>query len=203
MKASAYTPIGADRRFHSLILFDGALRQLLPEHEHRPQWFRGGLEQFAYLLFIERFCFQSVIGKPVLHLLHGVRVFQHGQLLQLGGQLLAGLRIDGDGIAHQRHVNSDAPVVNLLVEVILLPHLVRHRKVAQTFLYSQLSFYIAQVVGFEGRPFFRGIRRHVPCAILARNTEILDEVFAFRELLLIQPQRKTRILQGQRQTKIG
>ena len=196
LKASAYTPIGADRRFHSLILFDGALRQLLPENKHRPQWFRGGLEQLRDLLFTERFCFQSVIGKPVLHLLHGVRVIQHGELFQLGSQFLARAFVDGNGAAHQSHVHGEAPVVDLLVEVILIPYRIWHRILPQPLLNAHFSFHVAQVVGFEGRPFVGRISGQMPLSVLARNTEILDEVFAFRELLLIQPQCGSSILQG-------
>ena len=85
----------------------------------------------------------------------------------------------------------------------MIPYRIWHRILPQPLLNAHFSFHVAQVVGFEGRPFVGRISGQMPLSILARHTEIFDEVFAFRELLLIQPQRKTRILQGQRQTKIG
>ena len=86
LEASAHTPVRAHRVFHRLILFHGAFRQLLAQYKHRLERLRCGLEQFGHLLFAKGVCLKAVGGKPVLHLLHGVGVVQHGQFLQPGSQ---------------------------------------------------------------------------------------------------------------------
>ena len=203
LKASPHAPVGAHRVLHGLILLHRGFRQLLTQHKHRFQRFRRGFEQLDHLLLAQRIGFQPVICQPAFHLLDGVGIVQHGQLLQFSSQLLPGLFIHGDGVFHQRPVQRDAPVVDLLIEVILLPHLVRHRVIPQALLNAHLCFHIAQVVGFEGGPPVRSVCREMTRAILGRNTEILDQILALGQLLLVQPQRRSGILQGQRQAEIG
>ena len=203
LKASAYTPVGTHRVFHSLILLNRALRQLLSQHKHRFQRLRGSFEQLGYLLFAQRVGFQPVFRQPVFHLLHGVRVVQHGELLQLSDQFLAGAFVNGDGVAHQGHVHSDSTVVDLLIEMVLIPDFIWYRISFQPLLNAHFGFHVAQIVGFEAIPFFRRIGGRMPLAVLAGDTKIADEVFPFSELLLIQPQCASSVLQGQRQAKIG
>ena len=203
LEAPAHPPVRADGIFHRLILFHGAFRQLLPQYEHRLERLRRGLEQFGDLFFAQRVCLKAIGGKPVLHLLHGIGVVQHGQFLQPGGQFFPRTLVNADRTAHQRPVHADAPVVDLLVEMVLRPHLLGHGVFSQPFLNGHLGFHVAQVIGPEGRPLLRGGRGHAPRCILARHTEIPDEFPAFGELLLVQPQRRAHILEGQRQAEVG
>ena len=87
--------------------------------------------------------------------------------------------------------------------MVLCPHLLGHRVLSQAILNGHLGFHVAQVIGPEGRPLLRGGRGHAPCSVLARHTEIPDELLALGELLLVQPQRRAHILEGQRQAEVG
>ena len=178
LEAPAHPPVRADGIFHRLILFHGAFRQLLPQYEHRLERLRRGLEQFGDLFFAQRVRLKAIGGKPVLHLLHGIGVVQHGQFLQPGGQFFPRTLVNADRAAHQRPVHADAPVVDLLVEMVLRPHLLGHGVFSQPFLNGHLGFHVAQVIGPEGRPLLRGGRGHAPRSILARHTEIPDELLA-------------------------
>ena len=86
LEAPAHAPVRAHRVFHRLILFHGAFRQLLAQHKHRLERLRRGLEQFGDLFIAQRVRLKAVGSQPVLHLLHGVGVVQHGQFLQPGSQ---------------------------------------------------------------------------------------------------------------------
>ena len=87
--------------------------------------------------------------------------------------------------------------------MVLCPHFLGHRVLSQAILNGHLGFHVAQVIGPEGRPLLRGGRGHATRSILARHTEIPDEFPAFGELLLVQPQRRAHILEGQRQAEVG
>ena len=66
-----------------------------------------------------------MLCKPFLHLLDGVWIFQGGKLPHLCGKFFPGTFINGDGLFHQHHVKLDAPVVDLLVEMVFLPQEIR------------------------------------------------------------------------------
>ena len=73
----------------------------------------------------------------------------------------------------------------------------------QPFLNGHLGFHVAQVIGLEGRPLLQSGRGHATRSILARHTEIPDEFLTLGELLLVQPQRRAHVLQGERQAEVG
>ena len=88
--------------------------------------------------------------EPLLHLLDGVRVFQGGKLTHLCGEFFSGTIINGDGLFHQHHVKLDAPVVDLLVEMVFLPQEIRHRELRQLLLDRHFGFHIPLVIRDEG-----------------------------------------------------
>ena len=91
-----------------------------------------------------------MLCKPLLHLMDGVRVFQGGKLPHLCGEFFPGTLIDGDGLFHQHHVKLDAPVVDLLVEMVFLPQKIRHGELRQLLLDRHFGFHIPLVICDEG-----------------------------------------------------
>ncbi len=98
------TTISADRVFHCLILSDGGFCQLLAQEQNicKLRWCL--FQKFIHSLFIKTVRFHTVIGKPLLHLLDAVGIFQSGHVLYGGGQLLTGQRIHFNGLRHQLHI---------------------------------------------------------------------------------------------------
>ena len=98
----------------------------------------------------------------------------------------------------------DATVVNLLIDVVFLPDLIRDREFSQPLLDAHLGLHVAQVVALEGVPFVRCVEGAVPGALaigLRRRTglaEEFDQLLAFGQFLLFQPQHGTDTLQGER-----
>ena len=96
-------------------------------------------------------------------------------------------------------VKHNAPVVDLLVKGVVAPLGFRDRELGKLLLNGHFRFHISKVVGFEQRPFLRRVcrimsnERTVPC--FCRSAEIPNEVFAFFELLLFQPQHGTDAFQ--------
>ena len=87
----------------------------------------------------------------------------------------------------------------MLVEGVIAPLGLRDRELREFLLDGHFRFYIPEVIGFEQRPFLRGVRRIVSnertVSCFCRSAEIPDEVFAFFELLLFQAQHGTDSLQ--------
>ena len=77
----------------------------------------------------------------------------------MGGQFLVCTGIHADGLPHQFHIHTDTSVVDLLVEMVLVPDILRHREPGQLLLDGHLRFHIPEVVDFEPRPLLRGILR--------------------------------------------
>ncbi|MPN50052.1 hypothetical protein SDC9_197678 [bioreactor metagenome] len=84
---------------------------------------------------------------------------------------------------------------------MLLPDAVRNRKLAEPFLDGHLSFHIADVVHLESGPFVRRMLRKISgaltvcCCWCAGLAKVPDELFALRQLLLLQLQHGTYSLQ--------
>ena len=201
LKHSTSTTIGADCLFHRLILFDRRFGQLLPEKENLLQLCRSGLEHFSDFLLAERIHLQTVVRKPLFHLLHGVGIVQSGQLLHGSSEIRTGAGVHSDGLMHQLHIKGDASVVDFLIEVVLLPDCFRHRELGELFLNGHLDLDITDVVPFEGVPLVGSVFRQVAGSTaigLCRRTglaEILDELFAFGQLLLSEAQNSTDAFQ--------
>ena len=149
-----------------------------------------------------------MLCQPLLHLLHGIWVFKAGQLLHLIRQLGAGAHVHLNGAFHQLPVDGDAPVVDCLILMVLLPHVLRHGIPAQALLNAHLRFHVPQVIGFEKRPFLRRVLRQIAGTTTVGFsgstglTEIADQLLAFAQLLLIQRQRRAHTHQGQRQAEV-
>ena len=140
-----------------------------------------------------------MVCQPLFHLLDGVGVFQISQPPHLGGQLFTGAGVHADGLTNQLHVYSDTPIVDLLVEMILVPDGLRHREPGQLLLDGHLRFHIPEVVGFEPFPFLRGVLRVMAIGdavpVLGWCAEVADEVFALFQLLLLQAEDSAHTLQ--------
>ena len=102
---------------------------------------------------------------------------------------------------HQLHIQCNTSVVDLLVEMILVPDGFRHRKLGEFFLNGHLDLNITDVVPFERVPLIRSVLRQIAgsTAVGLRRrtglTEILDEFFAFGHLLLSKTQNGTDTIQ--------
>ena len=149
-----------------------------------------------------------MLRQPLFHLLYRIGVFKAGQPLHLFRQLGAGAHVHLDGAFHQLPVDGDAPVVDLLILMVLLPHVLRHGIPAQALLNAHLRFHVPQVICFEKCPFFRRVLRQITgtTAVCFGGgtglTEIADQLLAFAQLLLIQRQRRANAHQGQRQAEV-
>ena len=107
--------------------------------------------------------------------------------------------VAADRLGDESAVEHNASVVDLLVEGVIAPLGLCDRELGELLLNGHLRFHIPEVIGFEQRPFLRGIcrimsnKRTVPR--FCRGAEIPDEVFAFFELLLFETQHSTNALQ--------
>ena len=196
------TAVCADCVLHRRVFLHAALGELLPEGENLPERPRRGLKQFRHCLFPQGVRFQPVVCQPLFHLLYGIRVFQFRQFPHSGGQPFTGTGIHGDGLPDQFHIHADSPVIDLLVEMVFFPDGIRYRKIGEPFLYLHFRLHIPEVICLEPFPFLRVMLRQVPHPASvcfgrsAGDTEIADQVFALRQLLLLQPQHYAHAFQG-------
>ena len=122
---------------------------------------------------------------------------------------MTGTGIHINSRTNQFHVQPDATVVDLLIDVVFLPDLIRDREFSQPLLDAHLGLHVAQVVALEGVPFVRCVEGVVPGALaigLRRRTglaEEFDQLLALGQLLLFQPQHGTDAFQGERQAHCG
>ena len=190
-----------DRILHSGVFLHRRLGKLLPQGQHLPQKFRCGFQKFRHRFFIKGIRLHSVLRKPLLHLLYRIRIFQIGQLLHCIGQLFTGFVIHCNRLPHQLHIHADAPVIDLLILPVFLPHEIRHREFGEPLLNLHLRLHIPKVIRLEPFPFLCVMLRQVsrPAAVYFRgltgNAEIPDQVFALGQLLLFQSKRRTHALQ--------
>ena len=201
LKHPTGTAVCAYGFLHRLILTDGGFRKLLAKRKNLLQLCRHSFEHFRNFLLAQGIDHQAIIRKPLLHLLYRVGVIQSGQLLHGVGKLFAGADVHGNRLMHQLHIQCNTSVVDFLVKVILVPHSFRHRELGEFFLDGHFDLNITDVISLEGRPFVRRVFRQIagPTAVGLRRrtglTEILDEFFAFGQLLLPKPQNGTDALQ--------
>ena len=199
------TAIGANRSLHYLVLLYRRLGKLLTESQNLLQFRRCRLQHFSHSLFAEGIGFHTVVRKPLLHLLHGIGVVQSGQIFHCLGQLGAGSAVHLNGLPNQFHIQGNTTVIDLLVDVVFVPHAVRHGIFGQARLNGHFGLHIADVVFLESQPLVRGMSRKVAGTLsvgLGRRTgltEIFDEVFAFGQFLLFKPKYRTDTFQRKRQ----
>ena len=206
LKHTSGTAISADRVFHCLIFSDGGLCQLLAQEQNicKLRWCL--FQKLVHSLFIKAVRLHTVVGKPLLHLLDAVGIFQSGHVFHGGGQLLSGQRVHFNGLCHQLHIQTHTGVVDFLTLVILIPDRLRYRELCQALLDTHFCFHISKIVFFEGVPLVRCMEGSISGALVvgfrrsARLAEILDEVFAFSKLLLLKAQNSTDTFQRQRQS---
>ena len=73
------------------------------------------------------------------------------------GQLSTGACIRFDGIADERHVQSYATIVNLLVMGVFFPYSIKHGKLGKALLDREFRLNVAAIVCFERFPFVGGV----------------------------------------------
>ena len=195
------TAVRTHRVLHRLVFLYRRFGQLLPECQNLPQRLLRIFHQLRYSLFIKGIRFHPILRKPLFHLLNGIWVLQSCQFLHCRRQFRLGTPVYGNRIPDHLHIHTDAPVIYLLVLPVFLPHKIRHRVSGKPLLYLHLRLHITQVIGFEPLPLLPVMPRQVPrpAAVclgrLARDTEIPDQVFPLRQLLLLQPKHRAYILQ--------
>ena len=80
------------------------------------------------------------------------------------------------------HIQQNAPVVDFLIEMILIPYEIRHREFCQLFFDGKLHLNIALIIFFEQCPFVGVMHRKIASAATvllggaARLTEVFDKV---------------------------
>ena len=201
--------IGADSVDHGLVFLYAGFRQLLPEDQHTLQFRRSVFNEFGHDLFTEAVSFHAVVGQPLFHLLDAIGIVQFCQTLHSFRQLGPGTGVHVDGLLDQWKVDSDTTVVDLLIDVILVPYEVRDRELLQAFLDGHLGLDVTDVVAFKGGPLDRLVFWTVTGATVVGFrgntglTEELDQFFTFRELLLFQPEHRADAFQRQRQSHRG
>ena len=197
--------IGANSGLHRPVLLHRGLGELLSQRQYLPHLRRRSFQQLGDGLFAERIRFHAACCKPQLHLLHRIGVIQGGKLLHGRRQLGAGTGVHLNGLPHQLHVQHDAPVVDLLVDAVFVPHTVQHGILRQSHLDGRLGLHVADVVLFERQPPVRGVRRKIAGTLTvglcgrAGLAEIPDQFLALGQLLLFQPQHRACAFQRKRQ----
>ena len=185
-------PVGADGILHGAVLAYGCLGKLLTTGQGGRHILIGIGQQVPDCFLVQGLRLDTLAGEPALHLYNAVGVFQSCSFPHPGTEGLFRLGVNGDGLADQRHVYQDAPVVDFLVEVVLIPDEIRDGEFCQPCFDSKFHYHIPDVVFFEQIPFLWGVVRKVPGApaVLlggaAGLAEIFDKVGAFLHLLLVQ-----------------
>ena len=169
----------ADCVYHGLILFDAGLGKLLAEHKYTLQLRRRGFDKLRYDLFTEAVCFQTVVGKPLFHLLHAVGIIKLRQLTHGICQFCAGAGIHINSLPDQRKVDSHAAIIDFLIDVVFIPDGVWHRELLQALLYGHLCLNVTDVVSLESGPFIRRVIGVVSGALtvsLCRSAGLAEEL---------------------------
>lgn len=112
-----------------------------------------------------------------------------------------------DRVSNKHRVYSNAAIIDLLIQVILLPYGFRNRKTHKLLLYLHFCFHIPLIVLLKQFPFVTGMLRAVSRAIairslwLTRLAEVADQFLTLFQLLLFQTQNAAYALQGKRQAE--
>ena len=204
LKHSTGAAISADSVYHGLILFDAGFGKLLPEHKNALQFRRRCLNKLCHGLFAEAVGLQSVIRKPLLHLLHAVGIIKLGQFTHGIRQLCAGAGIHINSLSDKRQVNRHTAIIDFLIDVVFLPDRIRHREFLQALLNGHLSLDVTDVIALKSGPFLRRVVWIVSGALtvcLCRSTglaEELDQILALGELLFLQTEDRADAFEGER-----
>ena len=154
-------PISTDGVFHSLILPNGSLGQLLPQKQNFPYKPRlilrsyAGINEALHRLLIQFRNRRPMRGKPIADLRCRIRIHNIRQPRQLRSQLPPGDRINLQRRGHKPRIHPDTPVVDRLIQLVFLPHGFRHGIARKPLLNPLLRFHVAPVVFHELPPPFR------------------------------------------------
>ena len=199
----------ADRILHRLVFPDRAFCELQPQGKYLCEVFPCGMDHISDLFLSKAVDFHSLFCKIVLHLYDRAWIFQSGLFFHSDDQPGFGELVDPQSLLYHFPVDHDAPVIDLLVEMILVPYKVRDRVVLQALLYLQFYLHVPLIIFLKQRPFFRRMFGKVPgsaAVALGRSAgaaEVSDQVLPFFEFLLVEAEDGADLLKPQRQTVIG
>ena len=194
---------------HCLVFLYAALCKLQPELQYLGQFRRSCLYHFRHIFLSEGLGFDSLFRQESFQLRYGVWILKVCQLLHLRGQICIRDLIHLDCLLYKLTIDHNAAIVDHLVEMILIPDKVRNRVVLQPLLYLHFDFHIALIILLEQFPLLRRELGKIPgpssigFGRLAGVTEIPDQVLAFFELLLLEPQGGTNPLKSERKSVIS
>ena len=197
LEHSSCPGILANRCLHSGVFLHTALGKLLTEGKNIRQMLWCSLECFCHSLLAESIHFQSVIRKPPFHLCYGVGIVKVGQILNLLCEVFAADAVDGNSLLYKCHIQTDAAVIDFLIQMIFIPDEIGNRETGQLLLDAHLGFHITQVICLELLPLFHIVLRKIPGSAAiglgrgAGNTEVFDEIFSLGQFLLLQSQNCT------------
>ena len=203
------TPVFADAVLHGLIFLHGAFCKLPAEEKRLSKLIGSVLQQGGHFLFAKRFDLHAMLGKPSLHLGDGVWILKGCKRVHPLGQFSPGQGIHSDGVFHELHVQSDPTIVDLLIQMVLVPDKIRHREAGQFLLDRHLCFNVAQVIAFEHGPLVRCVGWTIPCSAAVRFcwrtrlAEETDQIFACFQLLFFEPEHSAHAGEGKRETEIS
>ena len=197
LEHSSRPAILANRCLHSGVFFHTALCKLLTEGKNIRQMLRCSLECFCHSLLAESIHFQSLIRKPPFHLRYGVGIFNVGQILNLLCEVFTADAVNGNSLLYKCHIQTDAAVIDFLIQMIFIPYEIRNWETGQLLLDAHLGFHITEIVCLELFPLFHIVQRKISSSAAiglgrgAGNTEVFDEILSLGQFLLLQSQNCT------------
>ena len=147
LEQTVRTSICTDIAIRGLILLHTALRHLKPQPHHVDRFLVGAVlvqipDQRRHILLAQAFNGDPTLIQPALKLADTVRVFQAGQLLRLICHFFCQHPVAGNRLGHQLMIDQDAPVVDPLIHVVVVPLGCFHRKHLQLVPYNALGTHV-------------------------------------------------------------
>ena len=207
LKETMNPPVSAQAARHGLIFLYAGLAQFQPKVQQLGDDALRVLCLFLYELLGEAFHRHILIRQPYFQLIDAAWILQSGQFLRPLECLLRKSLIYTHRLFHQQPVHPHAPVIDLLIQCIVRPFLLRQRILLQHLSDGTLGLHILRIVLLVHRPFFRrvaGTVAHAPAVGfggLAGNGKIADKILAFFHFLFRCAQYDGNVRQssGQRQ----
>ena len=185
----------ADRVLHCRVFLHAALSELLPEGENLPSGPGAVLSNSCHCLFSQGVRFQPVVCQPLFHhLLYGIG-FSSSVSSRIAAVSRSRERASMAMACRTSSISTPIPRSLISWSRWYSSQMVSGTgKLESLFLYLHFRLHIPEVICLEPFPFLRVMLRQVPHPASvcfgrsAGDTEIADQVFALRQLLLLQPQ---------------
>ena len=200
---STRTTIRTHSDLHRLIFLDRGFGQHPAHFQNRFHGIFCCFQQLLHAGFIQTVGRAALLFKPCQKLIYRIRIVNSGQAAHICCQLRLCLRIQRECCIDQFIVNTNTAIVDLLIEIKLLPDRIGNRKAGKPTVDLHFSFYIALVICLENCPLFRRIYRCVKMRHAVHRfvgyTKVFNESFALRHFLLFNMQRLACICKCRRQ----